>query len=143
MNQDLYEAYRQTTFYAVTPRGRLALRIGQCDAKLDALLSDQGCETWAYLTACNPGSIQLSLDANQQRQARLESELCKGSWAFYRGEGIGGNGDWPPEPSVLVLGIDEPNAQRLGELFSQNAIVVGCTGKPSRLVLLGCASEGA
>jgi len=136
MDRELYEAYRQTTFYADTPRGRLALRISQCDAKLDQLLADHSCESWAYITAYNPGSVFLSPEENQRRQADLEHELRMGGWACYSGEGVGGSGNWPPESSVLVLGIDEATAHRIGKAFGQNAIVVGRVGMPAELATL-------
>ncbi|HUY32625.1 MAG TPA: DUF3293 domain-containing protein [Pirellulales bacterium] len=137
MNQELSEAYRRTTYYADTPRGRLAIHIGQFDAELDRLLADHGCRAWAYLTAHNPRSQRLSADENQRRQARLERELRAGGWICFSGEGVGARGDWPPEISTLVLGVDEATATRLGEVFEQNAIVVGQFGKPAALALLG------
>ncbi len=136
MNQELHEAYRKTTFYADTPRGRLALRIDKCDAQLDQLLVDHACESWAYLTAYNPGSVLLSPDENHHRQVTLEAQLHTGGWTFFAGEGVGDSGNWPPEPSVLVLGIDEATAQQLGIAFDQNAVVVGRLGKPAELAIL-------
>jgi hypothetical protein len=136
MNQELHEAYCQTTFYADTPRGRLALRIDQCDAQLDRLLVDHACGFWAYLTAYNPGSVLLSPEENHHRQVDLENELRIGGWDFFPGEGVGNGGTWPPEPSVLVLGIDEATAQKLGRAFGQNAVVVGRLGRPAELATL-------
>ena len=137
MNRALYDAYCRTTYCANTPSGRLAIHIDQCDAQLDLLLADHACRTWAYLTACNPGSTALSAEENERRQARLESKLRAGGWTCFAGEAVGAGGDWPPEASLLVLGIDEAAAKRLGKAFEQNAIVVGCLGKPARLVWLG------
>lgn len=136
MDQDLHEAYCHTTFYAETPRGRLALRINQFDAQLDQLLLDHACESWAYITAYNPRSVLLSPEENHHRQANLENELRMGGWACFPGEGVGGSGNWSPEPSVLVLGIDEATAHRLGKAFGQNAIVVGRLGSPAELAAL-------
>jgi len=136
MNQELHNAYRRTTYYANTPRGRLAIRTDQCDAELDLLLADHGCRTWAFVTAHNPGSKALSAEENAQRHARLESELRTGGWTSFFGEGVGAGSDWPPETSLLVLGIDETAAKQLGEAFEQNAIVVGRLGEPARLVWL-------
>jgi len=141
MTQELFEAFCQTTYYANTPRGRLAIRIGQCVADLDLLLADYGCRAWAYLTAYNPRSKRLSDEENQRRQARLESELRAGGWTYCSGEGVGIGGDWPPEMSMLVLGIDEATAKQLAEAFEQNAIVVGRLGKPAELVLLGLGAD--
>jgi hypothetical protein len=137
MDQALFEAYRRTIYYADTPIGRLALRIGECEAQLDRLLAEHGSRTWAFLTAFNPGSQPLSIAENQWRQALLDDELRAGGWTCFPGEGVGASGDWPPEASTLVLGIGEGAAKRLGKKFGQNAIVVGCLGQPAELVVLG------
>ena len=45
---------------------------------------------------------------------------------------------WPPEPSLLVLGIPRKEALRLGRRFGQLAIVAGHKSSPARL--LTCAA---
>ncbi len=50
------------------------------------------------------------------------------------GAGVGTGGDWPPEPSLLILGIREEDALHLARRFGQNAIVAGTLGEPARLV---------
>lgn len=55
----LLEAYRNTTFYADTPRPRLALPVGRRCGEIDALLNDHGVSTWAYVPASNPGQMRL------------------------------------------------------------------------------------
>ena len=136
MLRPLHEAYCQTTFYADTPRGRLALRIDECNSQLEQLLVDYACESWAYLTAYNPGSVLLSPEENHCRQAKLEGILRKGGWGIFTGEGVGDDGNWPPEKSLLVLGIDETTAQQLGKEFGQNAVVIGRLGRPAELATL-------
>ena len=49
------------------------------------------------------------------------------------GAGVGTGGDWPPEPSFLVLGIGAEAAVDIGRAFGQVAIVVGRRGEPARL----------
>lgn len=49
------------------------------------------------------------------------------------GEGVGTGGDWPSEPSLLVLGIGGSEAVELGRAFGQVAIVIGRLGAPARL----------
>jgi hypothetical protein len=140
MSIELSEAYRRTTYYANSPRGRLAIHTNQCNAELDLLLADHGCRSWAFVTAHNPGSRALSAEENARRHGRLESDLRAGGWtSFFFGEGVGAGGDWPPETSILVLGIDEAAAKQLGEAFEQNAIVIGRLGEPAQLVWLGRA----
>ena len=54
---------------------------------------------------------------------------------MFPGEGIGDDGTWPPERSLLVLGIDHAGAVQLGHRFGQRAIVWGELGGLAALVL--------
>jgi hypothetical protein len=47
--------------------------------------------------------------------------------------GVGDDGSWPAEQSLLVLGIDKAEAVALGRAFEQFAVVVGRRGGPARL----------
>jgi hypothetical protein len=131
----LLEAYRKTTFYADTPRARLALRVGQWCVDLDALLNERGMSTWAYVTASNPGSRRLSDEDNSARQRELEGDVGRLGVRAYPGEGVADDGRWPPEPSLLILGIARGEAIRLGGRYGQVAIVCGELGRPAELVL--------
>ena len=130
----LFEAYRCTSFCADTPAGRLRIRVGERSGALDALLAAHAVRTWAYITAWNPGSVALSESENRSRQQALESELGARGLPVFRGEGIGDDGRWSPEPSVLVLGLSEADGRALGARFGQIAIVAGELQGPARLV---------
>jgi hypothetical protein len=121
-------AYHQTSFFADTPRGRIRLRIREKSAELEAILFAEGAREWAYVTACNPGSRPLSHRENVRRQEALEREVSGRGLVFLRGEGVGDDGQWPPEPSLLILGIARDQAVDLGGRFGQKAIVFGETG---------------
>ena len=121
-------AYRQTSFFADTPRGYLRLRIDERNPELDAVLAAEGAQSWAYVTACNPGSVALSKSENVQRQQMLEQAVREAGFVFFRGEGVGDDGQWSPEPSLLILGITRAQAVDLGRRFGQRAIVYGEAG---------------
>jgi hypothetical protein len=107
--------------------------IGACNPQLDQLLQKQGLSTWAYITAWNPLS-QMHLDLeNHRRNTQLLKELT--GFLVLKGKGEGQNGDWPPEESFLVLGISRQEAEQLGRLHGQRAIVFGGIGKPAELVI--------
>ena len=55
---------------------------------------------------------------------------------FFPGAGEADVGDWPPEPSFLVLGISEQRAVALAERYEQAAIVVGRRNGSARLLQL-------
>jgi hypothetical protein len=126
---------------ANTPKGRLCLRVGQRCVELDDLLAGHGVTTWAYVTAFNPGSVLLPADENSARQRELERSVAALGLASYPGEGIGDDGRWPPEASLLVLGIGRNDAVRLGQEFGQLAVVYGDLGQEAELVVCGSQLE--
>jgi hypothetical protein len=130
---DLLEAYRRTRYQAQTPGGRIVLRHGEHSPALDRLL-DAGSPGWAFITAWNPGSNpRLSLDENRRRQKDLEAALSQ-HYRIFGGEGVGDDGRWPAEESVLVLGISREEALAIGRQFGQFAIVAGRRGEPAEVV---------
>jgi hypothetical protein len=128
----------ERTKYCFRPenRGRICFMIGSIDKKRDALLDRAGVSRWAFITAWNPASQQLSPEANASRQSELAAELSTAGYHFLPGEGIGKDSAWPPEESLFVMGISEREARRLGRKFGQLAVVVGHKNLPARLV--GC-----
>lgn len=122
--EHLVAAYRRTTFQADTPIGRLSIRWGKGDERLDALLAQHGAQTWAYVTACNPQSKSLADPENTARQKALIGRLA-GRFPVYHGQGVGDEAGWKPEPSVLVIGMSSDEAGEIGREFGQYAVVVG------------------
>jgi uncharacterized protein DUF3293 len=132
--QELEAAYRATSYFVDGPGGRFAVRIGYASPEADALAAARGAAAWACITAYNPGSVPAPSERNAARQQQLETVLTEGNYRFYRGEGRGDDGDWPPEPSLFVVSMDEATAAALGRRFGQAAVVVGGRGVPARLV---------
>ncbi len=135
ISPDLDAAYRGTSYIVAMPSGtRLTLKCGERSEALDRCLDDLGVAEWAFVTACNPRSTPLDAAGNADRMARLDAVLRDRGLASLAGSGQGEAGDWPAEPSRLVLGIGEADAVALGRLFEQNAILVGGRGQAARLV---------
>jgi hypothetical protein len=129
----LDEAYRATTYFVDGPSGRFALRVGHANAEIDALTAAHQVDAYTYITAYNPSSVAAPRAQNENRQRELEQVVAESSHPFYRGEGQG-YGDWPAEPSLLVLGVDEAEAAALARRFGQAAVVFGERGGPARLL---------
>ena len=88
------------------------------------------------MTAYNPFAKKVDDASNLQRQEALKQELNRRSPVFLPGEGQHPTNGWPPEPSVLVLGVSLEAAKVMGRKYEQAAIVwSGPTGVPE-LVLL-------
>lgn len=124
-------AYRAAR-YRVFAQMPFTLRVGEASAELDALLDSHVATTWAFVTACNPGSQPLSAEENAERMAQLHVLLV--GYPVYPGEGCDPAGEWPAEPSVLVVGISREEAVRVAAVFGQNAILTGVRGGPVELV---------
>ena len=134
MNRKLLEEYRDAD-YVVFTEPELVLRIGEPSARLDALMESHGAECAAFVTAANPGSAPTSAAENAEAMKALEGLLAAAGYPRYPGEGRNAAGTWR-EPSVLAVGIYRANAEALGRLFGQNAVVFIEKGRAPELLLL-------
>lgn len=130
----LFEAFRNTSYNAETPDGPICIRIDEHNLRLDRLLEKEGFESWAYITAYNPNGAQAAEPDNEAAQRRLEAEFRAGGFTFYAGASTADAGDWPAEPSFLVLGIAEEHAIETGSRYDQAAIVAGVRHQKARLM---------
>ena len=138
----LWDAYRRTTYAIRTNDGELQIHPGRRSPELDALLGRERVHQWAYVTACNPGSRLLSSDENASRQKALMAAVRDCGLIFFEGESALDAAVWPPEPSLLILGISPDEARSLGRQFGQLAIVVGRPGQPALLLACDETTEG-
>ena len=87
------------------------------------------------MTAHNPGSMPLTTDENRARHARLEADVSAREYEVFPGEGVGDDGEWPPEASLLILGMPRAEATVLGHAHAQRAVVWGGVGEPALLLI--------
>ena len=136
IDPELLDAYLRTSFEASTPVGRVTIRIGKRSAEVDALLHKNDVSEWAFITAYNPASKELTSEENQKRHTELEADIRESGLFCFQGEGIGDNPEWPPETSLLILGLARDAAIEVGAKYGQNAIVYGRLGQAAELVVL-------
>jgi hypothetical protein len=122
---DLEAAYRRTA-YRVFADPPFVIRIDQPSPEADRLLG--AADSWAFLSACNPGSIPLADAENAARTAALRARI---------GDAIPGEGrdaDWAEASfwfaAPLAVALD------LACEFGQLALVAGDRGGPARLVVV-------
>ena len=132
LDEDLIAAYRATDYH-VFASPPFVLRIGERCAALDELLAKLGAKGAAFLTAWNPYSDPAPLAVNAARQADLMAIVEARGWRHWPAEGRGADPDWPPEPSVLIVGPSREAAQALARDFRQHAIVWAGAGEPVEL----------
>lgn len=126
-----HEAAYTAARYRVFADPPFVLRVGERSAELDALLALHAADTWAFITACNPGSVLLSAEGNAERMVRLRARLT--TFITYPGESSDEHGDWA-EPSLLVVGIRRTEVMEVARAFGQAAILAGDRGGPAELV---------
>lgn len=134
MDDHLLRAYRDTD-YRVDVDAGFSIRIGTRCAALDVILSAHGMSEAAFLTAWNPYSKATSEIDNAAAQAHLAAHLTAAGYEFLQGEGVGQGGDWPPEPSLLILGISRQAATEISKSYGQNAYVYVRIGEAAELIL--------
>jgi len=134
ISKDLIAAY-ESADYVIFAEPEFVLKIGEPSARLDALLEQEGATTAAFVTAANPRSKPRTPEENAAALAGLDQLIAASGYPSRRGEGRESNGSWV-EPSRLVIGITRENAEALGRLFGQNAIVFIEKGRAPELIVL-------
>jgi hypothetical protein len=134
VSQEQLDAYKKADYVVFSDR-QVVLRVGKKNAELDGLISAEGATTAAFVTAANPRGDKRSDGENGAANAALQSFVEAAGYPHYWGEGRDPFGGWS-EPSFLVIGIYRPNAEALGQLFEQNAIVFCELGRAPELVIL-------
>ena len=139
MSSNLWRAYETTVFGAVVDGEDIRIRPGQTHPSLDRALAARGLTNWAYITAWNPRTHQLSRHENDERNERLRSDVVGLGCEAFEGQGEPADPGWEPEGSLLVFGLPAREALAMGRHYGQNAIVIGETGAEARL--LGCDAD--
>ena len=134
ISRKLIEAYENAD-YVVLDEPELVLKIGEPSPRLDALLEEEGATTAAFVTAANPRSKKKSAAENAAALAALDQLVAAAGYPWRAAEGREPDGSWV-EPSRLVMGIYRDNAEALGRLFGQNAIVFVEKGRAPELLVL-------
>lgn len=128
------KAYQDTRFIISAHDGEITLRIGEASDQLDTLLREYGAESCAFITAWNPGSIKLADSENANRQAALIAEARRRGYALLAGCGVGADRNWPPEDSILIIGMGRGDTIEIGKLFGQLCVVYVEHGSAAELV---------
>lgn len=110
-------------FWAETPDGQVEVKAGRPCPDLDRLLMSTGFEEWACVGAVSSGCSRLADDAARMRRELVERYVRGIGYACFHSHGAGED-----EPSLLILGIPEDAAMRLGVMLEQETVLVGRRG---------------
>ncbi len=133
--QHLLDAYQSAEYHvdAVQP---FMLKIGIYSHELKYLLESSKQKCAAFITAYNPGSIELPEEINQARNQKLEALIQSMGYSYLHGVGQCVGDHWAGEASLLILGMDKDTASEVGKQVEQNAIVWCADDAVPQLVLL-------
>lgn len=133
----LLAAYRAARYEVSGATPPFVLRVDEPSAALAQCHEHHGVRCSAFLTAWNPGSRPVAAGVNAAAQAALEERLRAAGHRLLAGRGVDRAGRWPPEASVLALGLEREAARLLGREFGQAGLVWAGADAVPRLVLLG------
>jgi hypothetical protein len=124
------------TYLAETPGGPLKLRAGRPCPALDRLLGESGVESWACVSAKSTLSRRITADAGRARQHLIEQYVRGIGYTCYATQDAGEGAD----PTLLILGISEDAAVRLGTMLEQPEVLIGRKGRCPELRPCGAAN---
>ena len=122
--------------YRVTAAEPFVLNVGRASPELASRFKLDRADSAAFITAWNPCGERTSDTENQAAQQKLLAEIKALGFACLDGEGRDSAGQWPAEPSFLVLGISLEAAKTLAGNFHQNGFVYAGSDATPRLILL-------
>jgi hypothetical protein len=131
----LIEAYKATDFL-VHSEPPFVLKIGASSPQLMQLYGRFSTANAAFLTAYNPYSEDVGAAQNSAFHDKLCRELTNCGLTFLPGMGQDSQGQWPGEPSYLVLGLQLEEAKAMGTQYRQNALVWCGDDAVPQLILL-------
>ena len=137
----LQTAYKQAIYEVYADGETIQFHIGDRCQRIDSLLSQRDCSTWALITGYNPYSQCLPERENQQRHQRLIEHLQGLRLVCFDAVGKDPNRIWQPELSLFILGISRDIAIAIGKKFQQNAIVCGVKQESAELIWINKSKE--
>jgi len=129
------DAYLATD-YKVNTAEPFVLNVGKPSAELAEWFQSNNESQAAYITAWNPFGKKASDDTNYIAEQKLITEIESRDLSYLKGESIDPSGQWPNEPSLLVLGISLESTKALVKRFSQDGFIYIGDDITPQLILL-------
>ncbi|MBK6932253.1 MAG: DUF3293 domain-containing protein [Saprospirales bacterium] len=130
LDRTLVAAYLRAIYRILAPPADV--QVGSSQPLLEQQPAYRSAQTFAFLTAANPGSAVLTGPENAARQAALlEALLPLTPLQPAPAVHLSPEDDWPPEPAWWAPGLAASDAVRLARSFGQNALVFGARAAKS------------
>jgi Protein of unknown function (DUF3293) len=126
------EIYLETNYIVQDGESQFVFRIGETN--VDELLNRYEATSWAFITAHNPYSRQLSIAENETRQSELTDLVKSKNLRFVEGFGECTTPGWEHEMCLFIFNIELTLAIELAKKYEQNAIVYGELGGVPQLI---------
>lgn len=108
------------------------INLNGLNPEIDTLLKDIDIKEWGFITGFNPQSISHCKEENNSFNENLFNDLNE--YTILLGEGGDIEGDWEPEKSFLVLGINKKELINLAIKYNQKAVIYGEINKKAELL---------
>jgi hypothetical protein len=121
------EIYQDAHYLVLLPSDsgidiEVSFRINQQNPQIDKLMVLHGKQTACFITASNPKGERIDEKENLRLMQELESIVQQKQLPYYFGQGGDSKGAWI-EKSLLIVGIDSDEADKLAHQYEQNAVV--------------------
>lgn len=136
MSDFLQQAYMATSYHIVSETVTHIVKINAINPEFNSWCKIQNITSWAFITAWNPLSKELTNAENTSLNTRLKEEIIVDGYGFDPGSGVPVDDNWEPEDSFFIHNITLERARELGSRFRQNAIVFGEADGLPRLIWL-------
>lgn len=110
------------------------IKLNDFNPVIDALFDDIDIKEWGFITGFNPQSISHCKEENNSFNENLFNDLNE--YTILLGEGGDIEGDWEPEKSFLVLGINKKELINSAIKYNQKAVIYGEINKVAELLFI-------
>ena len=109
------------------------IEIGEINQSLNHWMNDNGYQTAAIITACNPNGIQAEPIKNQEAMRVLMKQIEEQQLPYLMAYGSNREGTWR-EDSYCLFNVTQDQAVQLSKIHQQNAYVWLEANKEAELI---------
>lgn len=136
MNEFLQQAYMETAYHVISETNIYKVKLNTIHPEFNLWCKRNNIKSWAFITAYNPFSKELTKNENIILNSQLKETIIKSGYIFNYGNGVPDNKNWDSEESFFIHNITLHKAKEIGISFKQNAIIFGEINNLQKLIWL-------